>query len=117
KSRKKEWRPLAKNETRNSGIGSVNKIHWALRSDFLAAHPFAVDGSQVLHLGMPEDHHEDDRFPFLNPDPLPELGRHGKRKRSKTHEARAQPQRVDHHLQMARVETAVHFVARAAHNQ
>ena len=65
---------------------------------------------------MSEDHHEDDRFAVLNPDSLLQFRRHIKSQCSKTHQAGAKAEHVDHQLHVARVDRAVQLIASEAHN-
>ena len=82
-------------------------FHTCGTSNFFVPDFFAVDGSEILHPGMSEDHHEDDRFALLNPDPFLQFGRHVKCQCSETHQAAAKAERVNHQLQVASVKTAV----------
>ena len=65
---------------------------------------------------MSEDHHEDDRFAVLNPDPLLQFRRHVKSQCSETHQAGARAERVDHQLHVARVDRAVQLITVEAHS-
>ena len=84
---------------------------FSLRLNLFVSDLFPVNGSEVLHLGMSEDHNDDNGFALLDADSFSQFLGYIEGKGSEAHHAGAEAQSVDHQLHVADIEDAVQFIA------